>query len=151
MQINNILLGIVALWLLVLTGFVIYIFLFFRKLSKGVTDKNLIDVLGEVIKRETGNTERIEDLISKVGVLAEDGKSHVQKIGFVRFNPFEELGGDHSFSVALLDGKDSGIVITGLHSRDRTRVYVKEIKKGKSRIELSREEVHALNVAHKNS
>jgi hypothetical protein len=67
----------------------------------------------------------------------------------VRFNPFKELGGDHSFSLAILDSHDSGIVITSLHTRDRTRVYMKDIKKGKSESELSAEEKSALTSAEK--
>ena len=62
----------------------------------------------------------------------------------VRFNPFSEMGGDHSFSVALLDGHDTGIIITGLHTRERTRVYIKPVNKGKSEYDLSKEELKAL-------
>ena len=59
------------------------------------------------------------------------------------------MGGDHSFSVALLNGKGTGIIITGLHTRERTRVYVKDIKQGKSEVELSQEEKKALRLAQK--
>ena len=77
-----------------------------------------------------------------------DGRTHVQKIGLIRFNPFKELGGDHSFCLAILNGEDSGVVVTGLHTRDRTRVYMKSIKKGKSEYELSSEEKKALESAY---
>jgi hypothetical protein len=65
-------------------------------------------------------------------------------VGLIRFNPFNEIGGDHSFSLAILDGGDNGIIITGLHTRDRTRIYAKQVNKGKSDLELSTEEQKAL-------
>lgn len=76
-------------------------------------------------------------------------KNAIQKIGLVRFNPFGDTGGDQSFALCLLDGRDSGIVILSLHLREGTRVYVKRIKEGKSRYELSKEEKQAIDEARK--
>lgn len=77
-------------------------------------------------------------------------KSHLQKMGFVRFNPFNDTGGDQSFCLAILDGHDTGIVISSLHSREQTRIYAKRIVAGKTEgVELSREEAEALNRALK--
>jgi len=67
----------------------------------------------------------------------------------VRFNPFLETGGDQSFAIALLDGNLDGIIITGLHTRETTRLYIKTVEKGKSRLELSKEEKEALSNALK--
>lgn len=72
---------------------------------------------------------------------------NVQKIGLVRFNPFNETGGDHSFSLALLDGNGNGFVMTGLHTRERTRLYIKPIRNLKSEYELSQEEQKAIKEA----
>ena len=67
------------------------------------------------------------------------------KIGLVRFNPFDELGGDQSFILCLLDNSQSGAIITSLHNRDSTRVYAKAIKNGQSEnATLSKEETKAL-------
>ena len=52
------------------------------------------------------------------------------KIGLNRFNPFSDLGGNQSFILCLLDNTNSGVIITSLHNRDRTRVYSKPIKNG---------------------
>ena len=82
-------------------------------------------------------------------LIEEKDKRHIQKVGLIRFNPFSELGGDHSFCLAILDDRDSGVVITGLHTRDRTRVYIKDIKNGQSSLELSSEEKKALASAEK--
>lgn len=76
--------------------------------------------------------------------------SHLQKMGFVRFNPFNDTGGDQSFCLAILNGHDTGIVISSLHSREQTRIYAKRIVAGKTEgVELSREEAEALNRALK--
>lgn len=72
----------------------------------------------------------------------------LQKVGFLRFNPFEETGGDQSFSVALLDGNDDGFVLTSLHTRSGTRNYAKQIKNGKNRQQgFSKEEQKVINLA----
>ena len=112
-----------------------------------VTD--LKKVFEKVLTRGDVNTKDIKALNEKLDVLEDDSKTHIQKVGLVRFNPFKELGGDHSFSLAILDAHDSGIIITSLHTRDRTRVYLKDIKKGKSEFELSDEERKALASAQK--
>ena len=82
--------------------------------------------------------------------VGDETKSHLQKMGFVRFNPFNDTGGDQSFCLAILNGHDTGIVISSLHSREQTRIYAKRIVAGKTEgVELSREEAEALNRALK--
>lgn len=67
------------------------------------------------------------------------------KINLTRFNPFDELGGDQSFILCLLDNTNSGVIITSLHNRDSTRIYAKAIKNGESgTLALSKEETKAL-------
>ena len=73
----------------------------------------------------------------------------LQKISMVRFNPFGDVGGDQSFSLAMLDGHDSGLIITSIHGRGGTRVYAKPIDLGKSKYSLSAEEKKALAQATK--
>lgn len=74
----------------------------------------------------------------------------LHRLGIVRFNPFNDIGGDQSFSVAMLDGKNSGFVISSLHSRDGNRVYVKPISQGKSsKYPLTEEETTAIGLAIK--
>jgi hypothetical protein len=145
-----IILSIVAIWLLALTVFVVLQTRFFNSLARDEKGKGLKKVLERILKEEKKVKKEFSDLSKELANYKEEGKEHVQKIGLVRFNPFKELGGDHSFSLAVLDGNENGIVITGLHTRERTRVYSKEIVKGKSKIELSKEEKKALEEALKN-
>ena len=77
------------------------------------------------------------------------GALSLQKISLVRFNPFGDVGGDQSFSLALLDGHDSGLILTSIHGRGGARVYAKSIDLGKSKHQLSAEEKKALNQAIK--
>lgn len=73
------------------------------------------------------------------------------KIHLVRFNPFEELGGDQSFILVLLDSHLSGVIITSLHAKETTRVYAKPVKNGEAHdVLLSKEEKVALAKAVKN-
>lgn len=71
----------------------------------------------------------------------------VQKIGIVRFNPFADGGGNFSFSLALLNGQDSGVVITSMHGREQNRIYTKKILEGKSETGLTEEERQAVDNA----
>ena len=146
---NNIFLIIIFLWLLILTVPLIFILFYFRKLSKGIDRGNLVKVLDRLITKEELNAKEIAEIIKKVEGLGRNAIYHIQKVGMVRFNPFEEMGGDHSFSLALLDATLSGYVITGLHTRERTRVYVKRIEKGKSKSDLSNEERESIKKAEK--
>ncbi len=72
-----------------------------------------------------------------------------QKISVVRFNPFGDTGGDQSFTLAVLDAHDSGYVLTSIHGREGTRVYVKPIDYGQSKYQLSNEEKQAFTQAAK--
>lgn len=134
MYINYILIAL-GIWTLGLSFFVFKVYRNFSKLTKGVE----ID-LGK---------KGFDEVNKRLSALEKDGKIHVQKLGLVRFNPFKEIGGDQSFSLAILNGEDSGIIITGLHTRDRTRVYMKEVSGGKSGYDLSDEEKKALSAAYK--
>lgn len=70
-----------------------------------------------------------------------------QKVGIVKYDAFREMGGQLSFSIALLDRKDNGFVMNSVHSASSSYVYTKEIENGRSAIELSDEEKEALQIA----
>lgn len=138
-----------GIWLLVLSFFLYRFFSLYKKLTKGIGVGDVKKLLEKILDRGEENTKNIKDILKRIENIEENDKKHIQKMGLVRFNPFSELGGDHSFSLAILDDKDTGVVVTGLHTRDRTRVYIKDIKNGKSSLELSTEENKALIIAQK--
>ena len=71
----------------------------------------------------------------------------LSRVGLVRFDAFADAGGAQSFSLALLDPASDGVVLTSLHSRQVTRLYVKSIRSGRSDLPLSGEELSALQEA----
>lgn len=69
---------------------------------------------------------------------------HIQKVGLVRFDAFEDVGGKLSFAVAFLDDHGDGVVVSSINGRRETRIYAKPIRKGESIYALSAEERGAL-------
>lgn len=70
-----------------------------------------------------------------------------QKIGLVKYDAFNEMGGQLSFSLAMLDKRNNGFLLNTVHNREGSYTYAKEIFDGKSAIDLSEEEKEALNKA----
>ncbi|MBP6891506.1 DUF4446 family protein [Candidatus Shapirobacteria bacterium] len=72
-------------------------------------------------------------------------KLAIQKMNLIRFNPFDDIGGNQSFILVLLDKDNSGIILTSLHHRSFSRIYAKPIKNGQGdNITLSKEEKSAI-------
>jgi len=117
---------------------------FFKKTKK--EPKDLKEVLANFKELE----QRLDNLLEEMKKLENRQKFSVQKLGVVRFNPFSEVGSDQSFSVALLNEENDGVVITSLYTRQENRVYGKPIKDSQSEYTLSEEEKRAIEKA-KNS
>lgn len=99
------------------------------------------DVLSLLMKHQEAQGKEILSLRQMIEWLQKDGALHMQRVGIVRFNPFSDTGGSQSFSIALLDGKDNGIVMTSLYARTGNRWYIKHIKNATCEdVELSKEE-----------
>jgi len=75
------------------------------------------------------------------------GTAAISRIGLIRFDAFEDAGGAQSFALALVDDDGDGIVLSSLHSRPTTRIYVKAIRRGVADAPLSDEEARALRDA----
>ncbi len=84
----------------------------------------------------------------KLSELEIEGLSHIQKVELIRYNPYDETGGDQSFTAALLDERGNGFLITSLHARSGTRMFAKPIVDGKStKYKLSEEEEEVIKKA----
>lgn len=90
-------------------------------------------------------------LLSMVQELDEEMKHCTQKVGVVRYNPFEEMGGNLCYAVALLDSQDNGVVLNGIHGRNGSFTYAKPIERGVSPYVLTDEELQALEKAKENA
>jgi hypothetical protein len=114
---------------------------FFKKEKK--EPKDLKEILSDFKKLE----EKLDKVLGEMKKLENKQKFSVQKLGIVRFNPFSEVGSDQSFSMALLNEENDGVVITSLYTRQENRVYGKPIKDSRSDYSLSEEEKGAIEKA----
>jgi hypothetical protein len=150
MPTNFIFLGFafIFVWLFALSIFFWRILQHYNRLTKGVSEKSLKAVLDNLLKEAELNKKDIEYLKEYSARIEKDGLLHIQKVGLIRFNPFKDTGGDQSFILSLIDGNDTGVIISGLYSRSGTRWYAKRVANGRgTEHELSEEEKKALKVA----
>lgn len=143
---------LIFIWVGILTVFLRRTIRHYQTLTEGIDKKNLSFVLEKILKDLAKGEEQRESLARAIEKLTKENIYNIQKVGLVRYNPFAETGGNQSFCLALLDGEDSGLVISSLHSRETTRIYAKPVKKGKSLLgyQLSAEEEEAIKNAKKN-
>jgi hypothetical protein len=87
-------------------------------------------VLLAQIDRADGLNRELDNVYAAVEELRKVAARSLHKVALERFNPFKEVGGNQSFSVAFLDAENTGIVISALHTREGTRVYGKPIVRG---------------------
>jgi len=123
-----------------------------RKLSKsffsGKNGKDLEEVIQEQKKQINKLEKEIKELFDGYEKIYKMAFKGIHKIGVIRYNPFNDIGGNQSFVVALLDGDKSGVVITSLHTRGGTRIFSKAIFEGTSlKGSLTKEEVEAIKTA----
>lgn len=136
---------ILGVWLLGLTIFFWRMLSHYNKLTRGVNEKSLKSVLENLLKDVSMAKKDIENLKAYCDRIEKEGQFHIQKVGLLRFNPFKDTGGDQSFILSLVDGNDTGVIISGLYSRSGTRWYAKKVQNGKgTEHELSEEESRAL-------
>jgi len=141
-------LAVIFVWLLSLSIFFWRILRHYNRLTKGVSEKGLRSVLETLLKDAELSRKDIDFLKEYSARIEKDGLLHIQKVGLIRFNPFKDTGGDQSFILSLIDGSDTGVIISGLYSRSGTRWYAKRVANGKGvEHELSEEEKRALKEA----
>lgn len=112
-----------------------------RNLEKTLIER--LDQVDDLLKSNKENEKNIQ-------ILFRNMKTTFQKIGLVKYDAFNEMGGKLSFSLAILNETDDGFVMNAVHSREGCYTYIKEIIGGNSIIVLSEEEQEALDMA-KNS
>lgn len=143
-----ILAGVFGIWNLMLTIFFIRLVRHYRGLTKEINGENLEKILEAILKEGRVSREDIDKIKEEISFLEKESYFHFQKAGLIKFNPFSDLGGNQSFSLALLNGKNKGLVVTALHGRQTTRLYTKLIN-GEKDIKLSEEEIRAVKKAAK--
>ena len=99
-----------------------------------------IGKIDQLVESNEINKKKIDNIENKMGMT-------FQKIGLVKYDAFNEMGGKLSFSLALLNEKNDGFIINAMHSREGCYTYIKEIIAGKSIIALAKEEQEALEMS----
>ena len=123
-----------------------------RKKNEQIFAGNKAANLEEVILHQAKNLKTLDKDIQELYGISNQinnlALKSLHKTGMIRFNPFKEVGGDQSFAIALLNGKDNGIIISSLYTREGTRIYSKSITNGKSeKYPLTEEEEKAIKIA----
>ena len=110
----------------------------------GISLGELVSGQGERLEQTRSDLTALQKRVTDMDVLV---TRSVQHVALVRYNPFQDTGGDQSFALALLDKRGDGVVVSSLHSRTMTRYYAKPVKGGTSALSLSEEEVQAVQQA----
>lgn len=140
--------GLVVAWLVGVTVALVRMITHYNRLAMGASGYTLKEVLDTMIATTQGNKKQIKELTEAFAKLQDEERRHLQRIGVVHYNPFSDTGGSQSFSMALLDQEDNGLIMTSLFARTGNRWYIKHVKKGKGiQVELSKEEDTAIRNA----
>ncbi|MHB1611801.1 MAG: DUF4446 family protein [Sulfobacillus sp.] len=89
----------------------------------------------------------VDKILERIASLEQKQEYNFDKLGLVRFNPFDDTGADLSFAMSILNDRGDGVVLTSLWGRDEVRVYAKPVQENESRYALSQEEKQALGLA----
>lgn len=138
----------VFVWLGILTFFIWRQNNFLSSLFPKSGERDIRRKFEEVLKKVGDFKEDLDKVKNKLAEVEDAGRFHIQRVKLLRYNPYDETGGDISFTLALLNDKGDGILVTSLHARSGTRVFAKPVTDGKSsKYQLSEEEKKAIEGA----
>jgi hypothetical protein len=113
-------------------------------LTRGEGGHSLEAILEGHVRRVGEVDTKVRTIDKRTTALEAQGRKAIQRVGLVRFNPFEDTGSNQSFAMALLDEDGDGVIVSSLHTRQATRVYVRPVNGGVAERALSDEEQQAL-------
>lgn len=123
----------------------------YDRLVEGSSATTLEGILFEHIDEVKDVTEQITEIKKYCENLEDRLQFCLQRVSIIRYNAFSDMGSDLSFSIALLDDRLNGFIITSIYGRDDSKIYGKPIVKGESTYPLSVEEMQVLDRAKKQS
>lgn len=121
----------------------------YNKFMSVSSRENMEDLLLECLEKTNEVISKNREIENQINSIERNLLYCLQKVGVVRYNAFDNVGSDLSFSIALLDSNDDGVVISGLYSRESSSTYAKPLIGGKSKYALSVEELKAIDIARK--
>ncbi|MBE6012356.1 MAG: DUF4446 family protein [Lachnospiraceae bacterium] len=146
-----VLLGLLAISIIAIIILLVLFYKLNKRINKFMGTKSSRHSIEEILTDYYAYVEAVdnkyEKAVSDIEELFERLKPCIQKVGIVRYNPFENMGGDLSYALALLDANDDGIIINTIFSRDGSHTYCKPVENGKSTYGLSYEDETALKKA----
>lgn len=107
--------------------------------TKG-SEVNIDQVLTRTLQELEKTQEELQQLQQKHGQLREQVKGCIQKVKMERYDAFDAMGGEMSYSILLADENNDGIILTSIYGREDNRCYAKDVKGGKSSYVLAEEE-----------
>jgi hypothetical protein len=116
----------------------------YQLLTTNVDGDNLDRLLENHLAHLYQTSLKVDDLAAYCEEIDQSVRRAIQSVGLVRFNPFNDTGGDQSFVIALLDSTGSGLVLSSLYSRTGNRVFAKSLEGGQSKYPLTDEEQEAI-------
>lgn len=157
---NNLMFIVAGLGVLVIIMYMVIINLYlemrrmkkrYKKMMTGVDSGNLermlighIDEVQRVVEKSTEleiENQKLEGLLQQA----------LTRVGMVRYRAFEDMGGDLSYAVAMLDAHNNGVVLSSVFGREGSQAYAKPIENGGSTYKLTEEEQQALREAMANA
>ena len=121
----------------------------YARLTRNTSGGNLEEVLTGYMDTVESSGSRIEALEEGLKRLTEEQKSCLQRVGLVRFDAFEDVGGEQSFAVVIMDAEKNGVALSSIYSRNDVRVYAKALANGSGAHKLTAEEQKAIGQALK--
>lgn len=115
-----------------------------KGITRGSDGRSLEAILDAHLEKVFDLSREVTDVAARTAIIEATQRKTFQRVGLVRYNPFEETGGNQSFALALLDAAGDGWVLSSLHARAGTRVYAKAITGGRAEAGLSAEETAAI-------
>lgn len=140
-------LGFLVIWLGILSFLIRQQDVFLKSLFPKSGNRDIRKKFEEITEAVKSFKDRLSGLDNRIDKITDKGLQNIQRVELLRFNPYDDTGGDQSFVVCLLDGQGSGIVVTSLHARSGTRIFAKDINLGKSKYQLSKEEESVIKKA----
>lgn len=145
--------AVAAMGVAVLSVIICLVFMFslistrkkYKKLTAGISQGNIEQLLIAVQDKTTKLLSEQEEQRASLSAIRSSLKTMKSKVTVSRYNAFDKEGSDLSFTVALLDEEASGVILTGIHSREQSYVYAKPVEGGQSKYNLSPEEKKALS------
>ena len=147
-----------------LCGFIILVVLYLINIIKLIKMRKNYKLFMNKVGNGNNIQETIEQYMNKIKEVEQENlnlknyckqldntiATSIQKVGLIRYSAFKDTGSDLSFTLALLNEENTGVVLNGIYSREMSNIYAKPVKNGSSTYTLSDEEKQAINEAINN-